>query len=211
VRFDLNMDGAVAVLTLTFSETVDAATLDITKISLQTSSSATNAAFTHRLVAGTYTSQQRHPSITVELSEADLDVLKLKRIALSAQSTWLVMDLGAVRNVFDLDVLPVQDGINALMVDGYIADSTKPVLDSFTFNMNDGTFPSSVDGFISLFCLCLCLMAIPAMFTYCFPIVHLARRNACIAGSMALTFSEPVSSQTLQAIKLKLQNKQSKP
>jgi len=167
LSYDLNMDGAVAVLSLHFSETVDTTTLDLTKFSLQTTSSTTQPEFIYQLTAGTVVSEVRHPNVTIHLSSADLDSLKLKRIALTQGTTWLVMQADAISNVFSLGVNAVQNGINAMAVSQFTADTTKPVLDSFTFDMNSGT--------------------------------------------MALSFSEPVSAQTFKAIMLKLQNMQQRP
>jgi hypothetical protein len=136
--FDLNMDGATAYLTLTFTEPVDSATLDVTKLVIQSAANVAVAANQHRLTGGTVTTPQHHAVLTLALSSADLDALKLKQIALTDQTSWLTMDLGAVNNLFDLGVSALENGSSAISVTQYTADTTKPTIESFKFDMNSG-------------------------------------------------------------------------
>eukprot|EP00042_Codosiga_hollandica_P059493 m.918095 g.918095 ORF g.918095 m.918095 type:complete len:4523 (+) comp60173_c0_seq1:4307-17875(+) len=166
LAFDLNMNGATGILVLTFSETVDAATLVKSGIVLR-ASSASDASGSYQLTGGSVTSRPHSDILVLELTASDLDGLKLKRIGLRRETAWLTFDSAAVKNVFSVAVDPVTNGVNSLGVSNFVPDSTRPAIQSFNFDMDQGT--------------------------------------------LSLSFSEPVSAQTLQAIMLKLQNRQAKP
>jgi len=145
--FDLNMN--IGRLTLRFFETVDVSTLNTREITLQTSSDASST-FQYRLREATLLDQSEDSTVVViELPRADMDVLKIRGIGRSASHSWLTVTESVISDMVGNSAQPVINGVNALDVDVFTEDVTKPEVDSFELSLNDGTlllhFSEAVD------------------------------------------------------------------
>jgi hypothetical protein len=177
--FDLNMNGATAVLTLHFSETVDVSSLQVGDIVLQAASNIMDAQYAVALAGCDVTTTADGPDVVINLSTSKLDALKLQHIALQSSTAWITFADTMVTDVNGLAVIARANGVSALAVSSnYTPDTTKPVLEGFEFNMNDGMSSS-------------------------WPWLY---RSFFLLGTMTFDFSEPVDAETLMAILLQLQN-----
>ena len=148
--FDLDMDGSGS-LTLTFSESVNVSSLDVTKVTL--ASGPVNATDTYTigtLGPGSISNSSDGPVIVIDLHFDDLDTIKqLEQLAVSDIVTYLSITEELIRDMNDNSVIRV--GLsNATRVTNYTADTTPPTLDSFALDLNTGllhlTFSESVIG-----------------------------------------------------------------
>jgi len=137
--FDLNVNGGTAVLVLHFSETINVASIDASKIVLQSSSTIVDAHMMVALTGSSVVTAHNSPDITINIATAVLDQMKINRIGLTSSTAWVVLDSTAVSDVIALSVVPRINAVNALAVSSYTPDTTPPMLLDFIFNLNDGT------------------------------------------------------------------------
>ena len=133
--FSLDMDGSIAKLSLTFSETVQASTFVPEQLMLQ--SARTQPASSYALTGGSWTVTDG-TVLTINLTKTDMNAIKaLRSLAVSRASTYLVADSSAVRDMANntLVALPTND---ALAAASYVADSTRPTLVSYAVDMDRG-------------------------------------------------------------------------
>jgi len=132
--FDLDLDSKT--LTMSFSETINSSSLNVSKLILWSKDNPfsitgqmfqfTNAELVH------VTNPTNLPTITFQLTLADLNAIKLLRsLAKSTNSTYLQIEVGAVR---DLNGNSVMD--EWLNVRSYQSDTTSPTLVSYNINAN---------------------------------------------------------------------------
>ena len=133
--FVLDMDGA-GMLTLSFSETVDASSVDVTQITLVSDPAVDTYQYT--LSALSYTMSLNGPILVIHLHISDINMLKIiPQLATSRFATYisitedLVLDMNNNTNV----AINIS---NALMADDVIMDITDPEIDSFGLDMNEG-------------------------------------------------------------------------
>ena len=135
--FNLNS----GVLTMTFSESVKASTLDTTKIVLQPSVSAVIGADSVMLTGGV-ASTGDSDVITVTLSVADLNSVKAKTTLYTTQSNaFLLLQASAVS---DTTLVAMDAMTAATQVTALTADTTSPVLSSYEFRMTGGKPPLEI-------------------------------------------------------------------
>ena len=135
VAFDLNL--VTEQLTLYFSETVNASSLNVSGLTLL---SARSGSFprVRRLVGGTVLSADS-TVIFVQLGAPDLNYIKsISGFATSQANTYITIDN---YTIFDMSANPIVAIANgsALQVSGYTADTVRPVLVTFSLDMNTGT------------------------------------------------------------------------
>ena len=143
--FDLDMDAAT--LTLSFSETVNSSSLNVTSIVLQDFS--TSYSTYYRLTDG-YTISVDGPVIIVNITKDDLDLIKQDTLLATGETdTYLSFDSSLISDVFGNDVIEVSAS-NATNVNNYTQDRTKPYLESYNLDMNTGfitlTFSETVNA-----------------------------------------------------------------
>ena len=155
VNFTIDMNSGQ--LTLTFSETVDVSSFDMTLFRLQSDSNVSEYDsmqfhyFTEETFA--YTSDQENMLdnriVLVNISLDDLNEIKRKGIANSVITAWLVIDDGALADNNLQPVIPLENGINAKQAGNYTDDATIPELLYFDLSLNSGTlilyFSETVD------------------------------------------------------------------
>ena len=152
VNYTLDMD--TTTLTLTFDETVNATSLDVTYISLQNgnSSSADYHSSPYNLTPGeneTYTSSDNDYIIVIHLGPLDRNEIKRRQLlAINRETTWLTIDSKTIVDMNSNPVVDIHDG-DALLAGDYIADDTPPVLVDFSIDMNRGRFVLTFDETVS--------------------------------------------------------------
>jgi len=136
--FDLDM--TLGLLTLYFSETVDALTLNATGITLQTSSAVSGAGasqFSLQLTSG-HTGPAPGPNITIQLGTADMNELKRKQIALQYTTSWVTMTPAVVLSMTGVASVAIINSLTTLRVSVYVPDSVPPTLQSAALSMYTG-------------------------------------------------------------------------
>ena len=137
VSFSLDVNSGV--LVLTFSETVNATTLNISAISLQSQDSfLSNDSYT--LFDGvpplySYSNSTDDRIITVYIGSTDLNAIKaIYELANPPNSTYITITEDAVDDMVGLSVQPLYPN-ESLAADSFVEDTTGPVLLSFTLNL----------------------------------------------------------------------------
>ena len=133
VSFDLDMD--MGVLVLSFPETVDVSTTLFDGIILQRAPNVSLDMNQYMLMGGILTMLEDGLVASIQITLDDLNELKRRRIALSPNTTWLVLDEAAILDMSDQGVVGIFNGINALLVNNYTSDRTAPVLEAFDFDL----------------------------------------------------------------------------
>ena len=131
-KFEFDMSGVTARLSMWFSETVDASTFNATEIVLQSGGASGTQ---YKLKGGTRS--QSNATMHVDLAKTDLDEIKrLSALATSKANTFIVFADKLVSDMATIgNTIAAVDTIKALQVDRFAADITPPVLESFALNM----------------------------------------------------------------------------
>ena len=138
VSFALDMNSGE--LSLTFDDVINASTVAVDAITLQ------NGLFRQPLQWHTLSSDSSNSSldngfiINITLGSMDLNRVKqIRSLATSELNTYLTVTASVADDVFGADILAVTDG-NALPASQYTADTTYPVLNEWTFDLDRGHF-----------------------------------------------------------------------
>jgi len=132
-------------LTLTFSEAVNALSLQATGLTIQDSKQAfvspnsTAPDYAHKLQGGLVTSGNGYIQV-IKMDTFDLNHLKrLSRVATAVDDTYILIDAGSVQDLNSKGVVGIADG-DAVVSNDWKTDKTKPTLDTYRVVM-DGTGP----------------------------------------------------------------------
>ena len=148
LRFTLDMDSTT--LVLTFNETVDTDTLNVSHIVFQhdNMSSIDYHSSPYALTPGpneTYTSSDNGHIVVIHLGPADRNELKRRQnLTVSINSTWLIVYPDAINDMNGNDLVEIRDG-NALQAEGFVSDETPPVLVDFSIDMDASQFVLTFD------------------------------------------------------------------
>ena len=153
-EFDFDVDSGL--LTLYFSESVNASTLNIQEITFQpredeiTLTNPYRLNFTGPSPEGSFSNSMDGPILLVYVGDDDLNEIKrIPELATLENSTYISMTALAVTDMVDLKLVPVERD-NASNVQLYIPDTTDPRLVSFDFDLNAGilelTFDETIDA-----------------------------------------------------------------
>jgi hypothetical protein len=134
-------------LTLSFSETVNASSVNVTAISILNEPSADSTRVT---LTEAYVSANNDPVLTLVFSQDDLNLLKsLTDLATDVNNTFISVDTHLLVDMFDNSIEPVVEG-SALVADEVHPDITPPQLRSYTPDLDTGeitlTFSESVNS-----------------------------------------------------------------
>ena len=133
-QFDLDMDSGL--LHMTFSETMNASSINIGQIVLHSMSS--EAGEEHALVWGSMLNSAVDSTvIAVKLSLADSN--ELKRLEIGRNSAWMTFVDTMILDQNMQNVIARVSGANALQVTVLTPDTTDPVLEAFDLNIDIGT------------------------------------------------------------------------
>ena len=147
IRFGVNLNDST--LLLVFDEPVNASTLDVTQITLQTNTVVSlDPDQSHRLTGGEYITDDL-VTYTVYFTEDDLNEIKRKLPLLrSMDSTHISITMDLVVDMNDNVNIPISAS-SALIADFFLDDFNQPILVSFDMDMNTGTltlhFSETVD------------------------------------------------------------------
>lgn len=146
VSFDLDMN--TGVLSLTFSEPVNAGSLDPTQITLQNAS--TGAEVNVRLSNETTTISGNGSVMMLQL-RGDANVIKATtQLATQLLNTYLSLTSSAAQDLYGNPVLSVSPD-NALLTTSYTEDSTSPELLWFILDLNIGYLKLSFSEAVDIF------------------------------------------------------------
>jgi hypothetical protein len=130
VSFSIDMN--TGVLSLSFDETVNAATLDVEKISLF---AAANQTLRLRITKSSTVKQQNNATLHVTLSGTDLDDLKsLRIVSANSGDVQVLIDSAAVLDMSNNPVAATNK-VGALTI---LEDKTAPTLESWTIDLDTG-------------------------------------------------------------------------
>ncbi len=135
-------------VTLTFSETVDASTIDVTQLILQSNSIVNN--FTEAIsLTNSSASDIYSPIIQISLSRNDLNALKrLSNLGTEFHNSYLSFSARFISDTNGNSVLPIPSSA-AQLVRTFTLDTVAPVLESFSLNISSGvlslTFSETVN------------------------------------------------------------------
>ena len=148
--FDIDVDQGT--LTLSFDETVNGNTLNISVVTLQNGPDTNSTSEEYSLTDSTWTMVDS-TVIVVNLSFYDLNAIKKLRDLASDEegnNTFISLPLGAIADMNHNPLVPV-DADFALNVQNITLDMTPPQLVTFSLNLNDEqlllTFTETVDHF----------------------------------------------------------------
>jgi len=133
----LNMN--TGVITLSFSETMNASTLVVTKVILQDAATATvGKSYTLTNSTGSVTNST---TITITLSTTDLNAIKaIDGLAKSQANSYIRFSAAAIADIAGNNLPAILDGSAVqCATGGYIADSSAPTLSNWALNMNTQT------------------------------------------------------------------------
>ena len=133
LSFDLDMD--MGVIVLSFPETVDVSTTMFDGIILQRAPNVSLEMNQYMLMRGMLTILEDGLVASIQITLDDLNELKRRRIALSPNTTWLVLDEAAILDMSDQGVVGIFNGINAQIVSNYTPDTTPPILSAFDVDL----------------------------------------------------------------------------
>ena len=132
-QFSLNLTSET--LSLTYDETVDSSTLDVTLFSIQ--SFALNTSTEVKLTSFKSATLELSPIIVITLAHVDLSHLKLdEALAVNRTTTWLEIKYGGVR---DTSVPPNPSEETIQVATDYAEDLLSPVLLSFSVDLTQET------------------------------------------------------------------------
>ena len=131
IEFSLDLN--LGTLWLTFSETIDVSTFNLTSITLQNAASSPETTFS--LSSSSSSTVVNEPTLNIALSMDDLNEIKrLPSLATSVINTYLSIQTGGVVDVFANDVVGISTE-TALLTSVVIPDTTRPILASFTLDL----------------------------------------------------------------------------
>ena len=147
ISFDLDMN--TGYLRLLFSETVNASGFTPTGLTLQSVLNSLSPSSQYTLTGGYLLSLTDDIELTLVIDNDDLNEIKARGIAQDNITTWLAMNESTVRDMSNLPITPLINGVNVADVDQYTNDMTGPVLLNFTLNLTSEvlvlTFYETVD------------------------------------------------------------------
>eukprot|EP00118_Oscarella_pearsei_P023607 m.284220 g.284220 ORF g.284220 m.284220 type:complete len:7575 (+) comp40677_c0_seq9:1023-23747(+) len=133
-QFDLNS----GLLTMTFTEGIDVATMNFSQLSVQSEKSTTNKSVVSYTFTDAKPSTDDNRIVRISLSKEDLNRLKtLGGLAESNDTTFFTFTSGFVKDLSGNDVAAISPE-NSLGVSSFAADTVKPSLDRVTLDMNKG-------------------------------------------------------------------------
>ena len=136
LSFDIDMN--YGYLNLTFDETVNVSSLAHTEITLQGTELFTQSTDSIRLSGGTTLSLIDSTELQLAITAGDVNQIKfLQSLATSATDTFILITNRTIRDMNNNYVWAVLTA-SAIPVTYFIPDTTRPILDRFTLDMNLG-------------------------------------------------------------------------
>ena len=142
-------DESLGLLNLTFSDVVSASSLYPLGITIQNARTS-DPSLQYTLTEGSFTNDANGFTISVQLSDNDLNAIKSNPLLATEQSnTFMTTRASTIDDVFGNDILAVTNG-KAIMASGFIADDTIPYLEMFNLDLDEGyivlNFSETIDS-----------------------------------------------------------------
>eukprot|EP00049_Salpingoeca_infusionum_P013900 m.258945 g.258945 ORF g.258945 m.258945 type:complete len:2013 (+) comp15549_c1_seq6:290-6328(+) len=141
VSYTFDMSGVVAYINLTFSETVQGATLNGSAITLYSAGSNSSGVGVSSVGLGsgsTFVAASNGTELQLALSKEDLDAVKREtQLGVSVASVWLAHSRHLVEDMNGNSVVAVLENATQ-QVSVYVGDATRPTLVSFALDMDQG-------------------------------------------------------------------------
>jgi len=139
--WDLDMTNAR--LTLHFLETMDIASLEVDKMTLQASQSVDAADVSTQVTLSTaavVADSENGLDVVIQLTNDEMNELKRKNIGRTTSTAWLVILADSITDMAEKKVMPRTNDLDAKEVDPltFVADESAPTLDSFELSMASG-------------------------------------------------------------------------
>ena len=153
--FDFDVDSGL--LTLYFSESANASSLNIQEITLQPSRYVNTPTFSYTLDSigpppeGSFSNSTDGPIVMVYIGDDDLnEVKRIPELATLVNNTYISVTASTIKDMVDLELVPVENGnASRVQLEGYTPDTTDPQLISFNFDLDSGvldlTFDETID------------------------------------------------------------------
>lgn len=148
VSYDLNLQ--TERLSLLFSETVNADSLAVSSIIIQSGAyTESNSTELRRFIGGSVLSDN-DTLIEIQLNDDDLNYIKsIPTLGTERDDTYIVLESSLIDDMNDNDLVAIVNG-NATQVNVYTPDDVDPVLVAFDFDLNEGqihlTFNETING-----------------------------------------------------------------
>lgn len=144
-----SVDLNTAELILSFSETVDTSSLNVSGLVLQPEANVTSSESTYRLINSS-TSNENGPVVTINIGRDDLNMIKrILELGTNAGNTYLSVESSTITDTVELPVVRIPPDM-AEMVTFFQEDTFNPVLMEFSLNMTSGilmlTFDETVNS-----------------------------------------------------------------
>ena len=136
LEFHLDMDASL--LHLTFFETVNASSINFTSFVIQADSDVQDEQMQYRLTGGDLLSYNDSTVVSIVITLEDLNAIKIRQIATSTLSSWLVAEATGIMDQNDLALIPLVNGENAQQASQYTIDTTRPEMEAFSLDLNNG-------------------------------------------------------------------------
>ena len=147
LRFGL--DYVRETLSLTFQETVQLASFDISLLTLQ--NTETGASSSYALTGGQITSGLYPTSFSIVLTREDLNAIKLiENLAVSEATTYLSFPTATISDANNNYVVAYSVDNGAQRVSTFVADTLPPVLREFSLDMNVGRLSITFDETVNV-------------------------------------------------------------
>jgi hypothetical protein len=147
IKWSLNMQ--TSSMSLTFSEAINAATFTRSAMTLLAAPGSTTKVKFSLCAPGASCSSQTHGTeLTVDISDDDMNKIKLGQFATAASNAYLSVTEHLVKDLaLDANNVAViaEDAATKCEDDGYTADSGAPVFTGFTFSLDTGAIQFSFD------------------------------------------------------------------
>ena len=137
------------VITLTFDETVDPKTLNVSGITLQ-NTPAIQTTLTYTISPLTIIlSDKASTVVLLNISTTDSNSLKREKIALTSTSAYITLSSSVIQDVNGYDAIERPPGVSALLANFFVPDFVSPMLETFKLNLTSEelilTFSETVD------------------------------------------------------------------
>lgn len=154
--FDFDVDNGV--LTLYFSESVNASSLKIQEITLQPFEDENQTVSSYTLMnigpppEESFSNSTDGPVIAVYIGDDDLnEVKRIPELATLVTNTYIVISALALKDMVGLELVPVENGnATRVQLEGYVPDTTDPQLISFNFDLDSGLLELKFDETIDV-------------------------------------------------------------
>ena len=131
-------DEDLGLIELMFTDVVLTASFTPSGITIQNAQTSADPSLQYTLTEDSYTNNTNAFTITVQLSDTDLNAIKSNPLLATNQSnTFMTIRASTIDDVFGNDILAITNG-KAIMASRFITDDTTPYLEQFNLDLDEG-------------------------------------------------------------------------